>query len=51
MNVKHSILKFLGESIGGKILDIVSKNVFMGLTPNSKETKAEINKWNCIKLK
>ena len=50
LNVRPETIKFLEENTGSNLLDIGLRNVFVALTPNTRE-KAKINKENCIKLK
>ena len=46
LNLRPETIKFLEENIGGKPLDIGLSNDFLDLA-----TKAEINKWDYIRLK
>ena len=50
LNLRSEIIKLLEVNIGGMLLDISLDYNFVELTPKAKETKAKINKWNCIKL-
>ena len=44
-------MKLLEENIGHTFFDISLSNVFLGMSPQAKETKAKINKWDDTKLK
>lgn len=50
MDIRPETMKFL-ENIVGKVLNTDLDNKFLDLTPKAKGRKAEINKWNYIKLK
>ena len=50
LNVRPKTIKIL-EDIGSKISDITCSNIFSGISPQARETKEKINKWDCIKLK
>ena len=43
-------IKLLEENIGSKISDISLSNIFSDISPCSRVTKEEINKWDYIKL-
>ena len=51
LNVRLETIKILEENIGSKTLDIVHSNIFSDISPQARETKGKINKWNYIKLK
>ena len=51
LNVKLEIIKILEGNIGSKISDILHHNIFSDITPQAKETKEKINKWDYIKIK
>ena len=51
VNVRPENIKILQESIGSKILDIACSNIFSVISPQERETKEKINKWDYIKLK
>ena len=51
LNVLPNIIKLLEENRGRTLFDINHSNIFLDPSPNVKETKAKINKWNLIKLK
>ena len=44
-------MKIIEENIGSKILDITHSNILSHISPQARETKAKINKWDYIKLK
>ena len=41
----------LEDNIGRTLFDINSSNIFLDLSPKTKEIKVKINKWNPTKLK
>ena len=51
LNVRPETIKPLEENIGRTLCDIKCSNIFLDLSPKTKETKAKINKWDLIKLK
>ena len=51
LNVRPEIIKFLEENLGVKLLDIGLGDDFFNLTPKTKAKKANINKWDYIKIK
>ena len=52
VNIRPEAIKLLGENTGGKFLDIILGNHVLDVTLKStKATKANINKWDYIKLK
>ena len=50
-NVRLNTIKLLEENIGGTLFDINHSNIFLDLSPKTRETKAKINKWDLNKLK
>ena len=44
-------IKILEENIGSKILDVAPSNILLVTSPQARETKEKINKWDYIKLK
>ena len=44
-------MKLLEENISGTLFDNSLRNRFLNLSPQEKATKAQINKWDYIKLK
>ena len=51
LNVSHETIKLLEKSIGRNLLDINMSDFFMNKSPRARETKANMNKWDYIKLK
>ena len=53
LNVRPETIKPLEESIGSTLFDISLSNIylFLDMSPQTRETKAKINKWDYIKLK
>ena len=51
MNVSHETIKLLEKNIGKNSLDINTRNFFLNISPQARETKAKLNKWDYMKLK
>ena len=51
LNVRPETIKILEENIGTKISDIAHRNILSDISPQARETKEKINKWDFIKLK
>ena len=51
INVRPETIKLLEENIGSTLFDISLSNIFLDLSPQARETKAKINKWDRIKCK
>ena len=49
--IKDLNVKLLEENIGRNLLDVSLGNDFLDMTPKVQATKANINKWDYIKLK
>ena len=49
--MRPETIKILEENIGSKISDIVHSNFLLDISPQARETKEKINKWDYIKLK
>lgn len=50
LNIKYKTIKVLKENMGKHFLDIILENDFLNKIPETLIRKAEINKWNYIKL-
>ena len=44
-------MKILEENIGSKALDTGHSNILSDISPQARETKEKINKWDYITLK
>ena len=51
LNIRPETIKILEENRGSKILDIAHSNILSAISPQARETKEKINKWDHIKLK
>ena len=51
VNVRLDTIKLLEEKIGRTLFDINHSNTLLDPSPKIKEIKAELNKWDLIKLK
>ena len=51
LNISRNTIKVLEENIGRKISDIPCSNIFMDMSPKTRDIKEKINKWDLIKLK
>ena len=51
LNVRPETIKLLEENIGKKLSDINHSRILYDPPPRVMEIKAQINKWNLIKLK
>ena len=51
LNVRHETIENKEEDIGIKILDITCSNILSDISPQTRETKEKINKWDIIKQK
>ena len=50
LNVSRNTLKVLEENIGRKISDIPRNNILTDKSPEARDTKERINKWDFIKI-
>ena len=50
LHIRHDTIQLLEENIGTTFCDVSCTNVFLGQSPKAIEIKAEINKWDLIKL-
>ena len=51
LNISCVIMKVLEENIGRKISDIPHSNIFNDMSPQARDIKERINKWDLIKIK
>ena len=51
LNIRPETTKILEEIISSKILDIAHSNILSAISPQARETKEKISKWDFIKLK
>ena len=52
LNIRPKTIKLLEENIGSTLLDMGLSCIFLNiLSPQAREIKEKINKWNYIKLK
>ena len=51
LNIRPEIIKILEENIGSIISDIACRNFLLDISPQERETKEKINKWDFIKLR
>ena len=51
LNVRPETIKILEENTSRKISDIACSNILLGISPQARETKEKMNKWDYIKLK
>ena len=51
LNIRPETIKILEENIGSKILDNAHRYFLWDISPQARETKEKINKWDYIKLK
>ena len=51
LNITHDTINVLQENIGRKISDIPCSNILTDMSPNARDIKERINKWDLIKIK
>ena len=51
LNISRNTMKVLEENIGRKISDIPCSNILTDTSPEARDIKERINKWDLIKLK
>ena len=51
LNFRPDAIKIMGENTGSKILDTTHSNFLLDISPQARETKEKINKWDYIKPK
>ena len=49
--MRSETIQLLEENIGGVLFDIGLSNIFLDMSLQVKEAKANMNKWDYIKLK
>ena len=47
--IRLETIKIIEENMGGKISDIAHSNILSDISPQARETKEKINKWDYIK--
>ena len=50
LNVRPETIKILDENIGSNISDIAHRNFLSDISPQARETKEKINKWDYLKI-
>ena len=50
LNVRPKTIKIIEENIGSQITDTAHSNILLDISPQARETKEKINKWDYIKL-
>ena len=51
LNISRGTIKVLEENISRKMSDIPHSNIFTDMSPNARDVKERINKWDLIKIK
>ena len=51
LNISHNTIRVLEENIRRKISDIPCSNILTDMSPQARDIKERINKWNLIKIK
>ena len=51
LNIRPETIKILEENIGSKSLHIAHSNILSDVSPQARETKENVNKWDYAKLK
>ena len=51
LNVRPETIKLQEENTGSTLFAVNLSNIFLDTPPQTRETKAKINKWDLIKLK
>ena len=51
LNVGPETIKLQEENIGTTVFDVGLSDIVLGVSPQARETKANINKWDYVKLK
>ena len=50
LNVRSQTIKIVEENTDRKIMDIAHSNILSGISPQERETREKINKWDYTKL-
>jgi len=51
LNIRPETIKFLKENTDSSLLYISLSNIFLDMSPQTRERRAKINYWGYIKLK
>ena len=51
LNVSPETIKLLEESTGSNFFDISHRNIFLDMSPQTREIKAKFNYWDYTKIK
>ena len=51
LNVRQEAIKILEEKAGKNLSDLGCRNFLLNTSPEARETKAEMNYWDLIKIK
>ena len=51
LSVRPETIRLLEENTGSTLFDAGLRNIFLNISPQAKEIKAKINKWNYFNLK
>ena len=51
LNVRQETMKILEEKTGSNLFDLSCSNFLLNLSPEARETKANMNYWDLIELK
>ena len=51
LNISHNTIKVVEENIVRKISDIPHSNILTDMSPQARDIKERINKWDLIKIK
>ena len=51
LNASHETIKLLEDNTGKNLPNINISNFFLNTSPQARETKSKMNKWDYIKLK
>ena len=51
LNIRPATIKLLKENIDSMLFDIGLSSIVLNMSPQARETKAKINKWDYIQIK